>query len=100
MRLAVAVLLVLLAGSTTSPPTRSCGFQSLGKGWYLRASTSVSCQSARTIFRAYFTTRGCNGPSAGTCVVRTYRCRYDYRDDVERVRCTRPGRLVAFRSLA
>ena len=100
MRLMVAVVFVLLAGTTSSPPTRSCGFQSFGKGWYLRASSSVSCRSARRIFRAYFGTRGCNGAAAGTCVVRTYRCRYDYGDDVERVRCTRPGRLVWFRSLA
>ena len=100
MRLAVAVLLVLLGATTSSPPTRSCGFQSLGKGWHLRASPSVSCRSARRIFRAYFATRGCNRASPGTCVVRTYRCRYDYGDDVERVRCSTPGRLVTFRSLA
>ena len=99
MKLAIAVLFVLL-GATASPPTRSCGFQSLGKGWYLHASSSVSCRTARRIFRAYFTTRGCNGAAPSTCVVRTYRCRYDYGDDVERVRCTRPGRLVWFRSLA
>jgi hypothetical protein len=99
MRLTIAVLFVLLAGTTSSPPTRSCGFQGFGKGWYLRASSSVSCRSARRIFHAYFATRGCNGPAAGACVVRRYRCRYDYRDDVERVRCTRPGRLVSFRSL-
>jgi len=39
-------------------------------------------------------------PAAKPCLLRTYRCRYDYGDDVERVRCTRPGRLVWFRSLA
>src|SRR2546423_6587492 len=100
MKLAVAVLFAVLAGTTSSPPTRSCGFQSFGKGWYLRASDSVSCRSARRIFRAYFTTHGCNGAAAGTCVVRTYRCRYDYGDDVERVRCARPGRLIAVRPLA
>ena len=107
MRLAAAAfssVLVLAGGSTAgaaaSPPTRSCGFQSFGKGWYLRASRSVTCRRARTIFHAYFSTRGCNRPAAGTCVVRTYRCRYTYGDDVERVRCTAPGRLIAFRSVA
>ena len=106
MRIAGAAfcsVLVLAGGSTAgaaSPATRSCGFQSFGKGWYLRASRSVTCRRARTIFHAYFATRGCNGPAAGTCVVRAYRCRYDYGDDVERVRCTAPGRLIAFRSVA
>jgi hypothetical protein len=80
-------------------PTRSCGFQSLGKGWYLNATRSVGCRDARKIFEAYFSTRGCNGATAGTCSVGAYRCRYDYRDDVERVRCRMTGRLIAFRSL-
>jgi hypothetical protein len=82
-----------------SSPTRACGFQSLGKGWYLNATRSVGCRDARRIFEAYFSARGCNGASAGTCSVRSYRCRYDYRDDVERVRCRTNGRLIAFRSL-
>jgi hypothetical protein len=103
MRLGAAVfcsVLVFAGASTASPSTRSCGFQSFGKGWYLRASRSVTCRRARTIFHAYFSTRGCNGPAAGTCVVRGYRCRYDYGDDVERVRCTATGRVIAFRSVA
>jgi hypothetical protein len=106
MRLGAAAfcsVLVVAGGSATataSLPTRSCGFQSFGKGWYLRASRSGTCRRARTIFHAYFATRGCNGSAAGTCTVRAYRCRYDYRDDVERVRCTAPERLVAFRSVA
>jgi len=81
------------------PATRSCGFQSLGKGWYLSATRSVSCRHARTTFAAYFSARGCNGAGASTCSVGAYRCRYDYRDDVERVRCAVAGRLITFRSL-
>jgi hypothetical protein len=106
MRLAAAAVFFALglaggsAAGTASLPTRSCGFQSFGKGWYLRASRSVPCRSARRVFRAYFATPGCNGPAAGTCFVRPYRCRYDYRDDVERVRCAKPERLIAFRSVA
>jgi hypothetical protein len=83
------------ASATASPATRSCGLQSFGKGWYLRATRSVSCREARAVFRAFFSTHGCSGP----CSVRGYRCRPDYSDDVERVRCTQSARLVVFRSL-
>jgi hypothetical protein len=85
---------------TPPPQTRTCGFRSFGKGWHLSATRSVGCHEARAIFRAYFATRGCNGAYAGSCTVRTYRCRYDYRDDVERVACTTARRVIAFRSLA
>ena len=81
------------------PSTRSCGFQSYGKGWYLRASKTVVCRDTRAIFRAYFGARGCNGPRAGSCTVRAFRCRYDYRDDVEYVSCSTAAKLVAFRSV-
>jgi hypothetical protein len=81
------------------PSTRSCGFQSFGKGWYLRATRTLTCGHARTTFLRYFSTRGCNGPGASTCSVGAYRCRYDYRDDVERVRCAVAGRLITFRSV-
>jgi len=81
------------------PPTRSCGFQSYGKGWYLRASQTMVCHDARVIFRAYFVARGCNGPQAASCTVRAFRCRYDYRDDVEYVSCSTTGKLVVFRSV-
>jgi hypothetical protein len=83
------------ATATASLPTRSCGFESFGKGWYLRATRSVSCREARTVFRAFFSTRLCSG----RCLVRGYRCRPDYNDDVERVRCTTTRRLIVFRSL-
>jgi hypothetical protein len=80
--------------------TRSCAFQSFGKGWYLRATRSVGCGDARATFANYFSTQGCNEAYPSTCSVGTYRCRYDYPDeDVERVRCSLAGRLVAFRSL-
>jgi len=102
------LLCVVLAGCsgdrptnnvTAQPSTRSCGFQSFGKGWYLRATRSLTCGRARTTFVRYFSTRRCNGAGASTCSVGAYRCRYDYRDDVERVRCSVGGRLIAFRSL-
>jgi hypothetical protein len=88
------------AGKVIVPPsTRSCGFQRLGKGWYLSATRSVGCRHARSTFAAYFSARGCNGAGASTCSVGDYRCRYDYRDDVERVRCAVAGRVITFRSL-
>jgi hypothetical protein len=102
------LLCVVLAGCngerstnnvTVGPSTRSCGFQSFGKGWYLRATRSLTCGHARTTFVRYFSTRGCNGPAASTCSVGAYRCRYDYGDDVERVRCAVAGRVIAFRSV-
>jgi hypothetical protein len=79
--------------------TRACAFQNFGKGWYLRATRSLSCAQARATFKRYFSTDGCNGAGASTCAVGSYRCRYDYRDDVERVRCAVAGRVIAFRSL-
>src|SRR5438067_12486381 len=82
-----------------APSMRSCGFQNLGKGWYLRATRSLSCGRARTTFERYFSARGCNGTATSTCSVGAYRCRYDYRDDVERVRCAAGGRLIGFKSL-
>jgi len=81
------------------PATRSCGFQSFGKGWYLRATRSLSCGRARTTFVRYFDSHGCNGAGGSTCSVGAYRCRYEYRDDVERVRCAVAGQLITFRSL-
>jgi hypothetical protein len=84
---------------TAGPPTRSCGFQSLGKGWYLRATRSLTCGHARMTFVRYFSTRGCNGSGASTCSVGAYHCRYDYGDDVEHVRCAVAGRIIAFRSV-
>jgi hypothetical protein len=78
--------------------TESCGYQSLGKGWYLRATSSEGCPAARVIFRRYFSTRGCNA-TAGACSVSGFSCRYDYTDDIERARCSKGDRVIAFRSL-
>jgi hypothetical protein len=80
------------------PATRSCGFQNFGKGWYLRATRSVNCTDAHGVFASFFS-RECNRAEARSCSVGAYRCRFDYGDDVERVRCSVTGRLVAFRSL-
>ena len=55
---------------------------------------------ARVTYFGLFALQHRGQEAAGTCVVRAYRCRYDYGDDVERVRCTAPGRLIAFRSVA
>ena len=63
-----------------------------------RAQRHVDRLSANEPGRVF--ARFIQSPSAGTCSVRAYRCRYDYRDDVERVRCAATERLVAFRSVA
>jgi hypothetical protein len=106
MRLGLMTLLawlVLIAGdassASSSVPTKSCGFQSFGKGWYLNASRNVSCDSARKNFHSYFTVGSCNRLTTGTCAVGQYGCRFNFRDDVERATCTSMGRLIAFRSV-
>jgi hypothetical protein len=78
--------------------TVSCGYQSLGKGWYLRATSSEGCADARVIFRRYFSIRDCNA-TGGACSVSGFHCRYDYTDDIERARCSNGDRLIVFRSL-
>ena len=98
-RVAIINLTPIPAPPTTTRSLRLCGFQSLGKGWYLRASRSVRCSEAHAIFANYFSTHGCNGRGPAECEVHAYRCQFDYRDDVEHVQCTAAEKVVAFRSL-
>jgi hypothetical protein len=46
-------------GAETLVAAHSCGYLAIGKGWRVRASSSVSCESARHLMRVFFATHKC-----------------------------------------